>query len=85
MFVEIVAISEFNCPLTLQPGDTLKMVHRYQVVEDGPMHESELCRQDIPEQVTWTHSILFKLNGTLNHIIGDMETVAWVEAMAAND
>jgi hypothetical protein len=77
--IKIVGVSVFDNPVTLEPGDTLKVIHKYQLVEDGPMHEAELSRQEIPVGVTWTHSILFELDGVLNHIIGDLGTLEWLE------
>jgi len=81
MKVEIVNIAKFNFPVCLEPGDTLRVSHTWQYEFAGPVHERVLSQQDIPEAVTWTHSILFKLNGTLNHIIGDQDTVDWLESL----
>lgn len=80
MKIEVVAISAFSCPVSLMPGDTLKVVHAYDAGIFG-WQETELVRHDIPEAVTWTHSILFKLNGQLNHIIGNQASVDWVEQL----
>ena len=82
MKVEIVSIAEFAYDVSLMPGDTLKCFHEYDLgLFDR--QRAELCRQNITEYVTWTHSILFKLNGVLKHIIGDQATVAWVEGLVS--
>ena len=80
MKVEIVAIAKFSYAVSLLPGDTLKVTHSYDAGLFG-RQETELVRHEIPEAVTWTHSILFKLNGQLNHIIGDQASVDWIEEL----
>jgi len=76
MKVEIVGIQPFNSSISVNPGDTLRVSHIVNGVE------YKKCEQELTEFVIWTHSILFRLDGTLNHIIGDQKTVDWIEGLA---
>ena len=80
MKIEVVSILPFRSPCSLLPGDTLRVTHAYVAGIFG-LQETELVRHDIHEAVTWTHSILFKLDGQLNHIIGDQASVDWIEGL----
>ena len=80
MKIEVVSIVPFRVECKLFPGDTLRVVHTYDVGDSGPQ-ETELIRHEIQVAVTWTHSILFKLDGHLNHIIGDQASVDWIEGL----
>jgi hypothetical protein len=78
MKITDVRVAEFNRPIHLFPGDTVKVTH---TVRAGPgiVEEHVKSIQDIECNATWTHTILFKLDGHLNHLIGDQATVDWVK------
>lgn len=75
--IEIVGIAEFNSPIYLIPGDKITVTHKFLV--DGKVVEAKRLVVKIDDTGTWTHSILFKLNGNLNHIMGDHNTVTWIK------
>lgn len=80
--VEIVGCMEFNSPICLWPDDTLEVVHKVTNDENEEVLHEVKSTMKISEKAVWTHSILFKLNGHLNHIIGDRDTLAWLESQA---
>jgi len=75
MKVEIVGIEPFSSPITVLPGDTIRVIH----IVNGVEHKKS--EQEIPEAVTWTHSILFRLDGELVHLIGTQKTIDWLEGL----
>lgn len=76
-----VMVKMFNGAIHAYPGDTIKVKHVVTDAEGKTVAYSK-CEHEITEEVTWTHSILFKLNGKLNHLIGDHDTVSWIESLA---
>ena len=82
MKVEIVGICEFKCgPVHLSPGDELRVDHVFSE-DDGHVVRRHLARQQITSTAIWSHSILFKLNGELTHLLGNQATVDWIEGLA---
>jgi len=81
--IEIVTSFEFNSPISLLPGDTLIVAHKVVDDETGETVYTVKSTMEISEKALWTHSILFKLNGHLNHIIGDRDTLAWLESQVS--
>lgn len=75
MKIEIAGITKLSSPAFIMPGDTLTVTHTV----DGQKHIK--CITEITCACTWTHSILFKLEGQLNHLIGNEETVNWVKGL----
>ncbi len=75
--IEIVGIAKFNSPIHIVPGDQLTVNHRF--LKDGLVLEERVLTVKVTDEAEWTHSILFKLNGNLNHIIGDHNTVTWIK------
>jgi len=61
------------------PGDKLHVTHEWTSF-GGISHKETLVKETLDVRVTWTHSILFDLDGVLNHIIGTKETVDWLKS-----
>ena len=82
--IEIVAIKEFDQAIYVTPGDTLHVRHEYGEMLFGKVTRKvhEVSMHNIEEHARWTHSILFRLNGHLNHLIGDGGTVEWLIGLA---
>ena len=70
MITEVKAYS-FAYPATVNKGDTLH-VH---------CNGREVVKHDAEFTATWTHSIMFKLNGKETWIIGTQETIDWLRNM----
>lgn len=68
--------AEFTYPVTVNPGDTLHVTH---TVLDGPkVHTQIVAEHKSNFTVTWTHSILFKLNGEQQWMVGTQNTIDWL-------
>lgn len=77
--VSNVYVSRFSSPVVVRPGDTLTVNHTV----GNKTHQVSKCV--LEQEVTWTHSILFELDGELNHIIGTVKTVNWIKGLEANN
>lgn len=64
-------------PVFIRGGDVLTVSHR---AEDGS--ETVLTRFEIASPAVLTHSILFELDGQLNHVVGTQATLDWLSALA---
>jgi len=78
--IEIVGSFKFHSPIYLNPGDTLEVVHKVTNDENEEIVHEVKSTMEISEKAVWTHSILFRLNGHLNHVIGDQDTLTWLES-----
>jgi hypothetical protein len=70
---------KFDFPVIANPGDTVTVTHTVTFDLTGETVTEQKSCFEITEEVTWTHSILFRLNGKLNHIVGDQDTLTWLE------
>ena len=67
MITEVKAYP-FPSPVTVCKGDTLHVSHQHKIVMT---HEADFT-------ATWTHSIMFTLNGQVNWLVGTQETIDWL-------
>ena len=86
MKVTNIRASEFfNGGVTVRPGDELNVTHTWESVcpdtRNIIQHEELLSKHGLTMEATWTHSILFDLDGELNHIIGTQKTVDWLRSL----
>ena len=77
-----VLISKLSHPVELRPGDILTVTHS--VDDDRGRWDRVVHKTQLNVTGTWTHSILFKLNGQINHLIGNADTVAWIKSQATS-
>ena len=83
MNIEISSVVKFEAgPMTLIRGDLVTCTHVYYVNKNDPETRKEiLSTQEITENTVWDRSILFFLDGALNHIVGNEDTQEWLEGL----
>lgn len=71
----------FSTPVTVCPGDTLTVTHTVAGpgVKNYGVHKVVEHKADFT--VTWTHSILFKLDGQQQWIVGTQQTIDWLRSI----
>ena len=86
MKVTNIRASKFSHQVDLQPGDVLTVFHKWESIDEDTLkivtNEEQLVKHVVDEKVSWTHSILFDLDGELNHLIGTQKTVDWVRSLS---
>lgn len=79
MITNISALA-FDGPVIVIPGD--KLIVNHTVTYDGKLVvKRQLAQHEFDQPTTFTHSIMFKLNGQWNHVIGTQDTIDWLESM----
>jgi len=73
-----IHIVKFSRPIYVQWGDIVTVTH--QVLNGKRVIEDKVVSHEVKGMGVWTHSIMFKLNGHLNHTIGDEKTVEWIRS-----
>lgn len=74
-----VLVAYLSQPVQVNPGDRLIVTHKVEY-QDRTV-ETHLVQQEITVPGTWTCSILFKLNGEPNHLIGNEKTIEWIKGL----
>ena len=65
-------------PVNVVPGNTMTVTH---TGKDIPP-PFEVCRHTADFATTWTHSILFRLNGQMQWLLGTEETILWLKGLS---
>ena len=76
--IKIISVVSFSEPLNLSPGGSLSVIHSYD--EDGVPKTYTVASHECEELATWTHSILFRLHGELQWMVGTQTTIDWLES-----
>ena len=89
MKVTNVRACKFSCTVDLKPGDVLTVIHKWESIDEDTLkivtNEEQLVKHVVDKNVSWTHSILFDLDGELNHLIGTQKTVDWLEELEGEE
>ena len=67
-----IEIYMFQCPVTVAPGDSLRVYCRGR----------EVIRHPAAFEATWTCSVTFKLDGETQWMIGNDKTIEWLKGLA---
>lgn len=57
------------------PGDSIAILHNV----DGEV--TKVFEKAVVFEATWTHSILWRLNGEMQWMLGTIETVNWLKKL----
>ena len=80
MKVEIVSVLELNCNW-MNTGDTLIGRHKY--YDDNLVERESVVRLHVHRKGQPTHSIIVKMDGFVQHLVGDAKLVSWWQGVAS--
>lgn len=92
--VSDIQVFPFSRPVNVRPGDTLCVSHACPITEKALTLGGKpatlfierdkqylICKHEADFEATWSYSILFRVGGQMQWLLGNDDTISWLKGL----